>query len=382
MTKILYIGAAHFIGGAERVLLNFLSHVHPATINARVIIFGKTGAMSDALAKQQVKSLCVQHINFFTGSVWFRVPIIPFQYLWRLVKIFRYAIKYKPDIIHAWCLPAIDVSALLSILLRRPALATLHMSLTVRHVPEIRRLSIKISSAKITSFICVSEATKRAAIDGGVAEQKSITIHNGLPEPAPAFQKSTPLNEISKDRRKIRLSCIGVIQERKGQHVLLQAVHRLKKNGINNWELKIVGDVFRGIGTDYKKNLLAYVNSHNLSASVIFKGWSRDINSVYAHTDILVLPSIDFDPFPTVLLEATQIGIPAIAGTIGGIPEIIIDGDNGWLFPPGNVDALSHILADALEGKLTLSRNTPFRFTLDRQVKETLAIYSKLRGKH
>ena len=50
--------------------------------------------------------------------------------------------------------------------------------------------------------------------------------------------------------------------------------------------------------------------------------------------DVLLHASIEFDPYPTVLLEAARAGIPAVASNLGGSPEIITDGVNGFLFSP------------------------------------------------
>jgi glycosyltransferase involved in cell wall biosynthesis len=59
----------------------------------------------------------------------------------------------------------------------------------------------------------------------------------------------------------------------------------------------------------------------------------------------LVVPSSEFDPFPTVLLEAGQSGVPALASRVGGVPEIVADGQTGWLFQAGNVESAAQILS-------------------------------------
>jgi glycosyltransferase involved in cell wall biosynthesis len=52
--------------------------------------------------------------------------------------------------------------------------------------------------------------------------------------------------------------------------------------------------------------------------------------------DVLVVPSSEFDPFPTVLLEAGQAGVPVLAARVGGVAEIIVPEETGWLFEPGD----------------------------------------------
>ncbi len=59
-----------------------------------------------------------------------------------------------------------------------------------------------------------------------------------------------------------------------------------------------------------------------------------------ARSDAVILPSLCYENSPTVLYESFQSGVPVIASCIGGIPERVIDGENGLLFEPGSVDAL------------------------------------------
>jgi glycosyltransferase involved in cell wall biosynthesis len=61
--------------------------------------------------------------------------------------------------------------------------------------------------------------------------------------------------------------------------------------------------------------------------------------------DLLAVSSSEFDPFPTVLLEAGQSGIPALASRVGGVPEIVTDGQTGWVFEPGKAEQAAQILS-------------------------------------
>jgi len=65
---------------------------------------------------------------------------------------------------------------------------------------------------------------------------------------------------------------------------------------------------------------------------------------VFSEIDLLVMPSLG-ENYPFILREALYAGLPVVATAIAGVPEIIRDGENGFLIPPGDVEALADIFA-------------------------------------
>jgi glycosyltransferase involved in cell wall biosynthesis len=92
------------------------------------------------------------------------------------------------------------------------------------------------------------------------------------------------------------------------------------------------------------------------------------------HTDAVVLPSICYENSPTVIYEAFLIGVPVIASRIGGIPELIRDGETGLLVTPGSVEELAdamrriHGEREAWWGKTLSIREAAQPFALDKYV--------------
>jgi glycosyltransferase involved in cell wall biosynthesis len=87
--------------------------------------------------------------------------------------------------------------------------------------------------------------------------------------------------------------------------------------------------------------------SRDLTGTVAFLGWRTDIRSVMSGWDILALPSRE-ESFPIAALEAMGVGLPVVACAVGGVPELVIDGETGWLVPVGDVDALTERLGRLL----------------------------------
>jgi glycosyltransferase involved in cell wall biosynthesis len=92
-------------------------------------------------------------------------------------------------------------------------------------------------------------------------------------------------------------------------------------------------------GGKQEEALRALSSKLELDERVVFTGLTREMRSVYAATDLLMLTS-DTEGTPHVLLEAMGSGIPVIATAVGGIPEFITSGEHGLLVPPGDRDAL------------------------------------------
>ena len=76
-----------------------------------------------------------------------------------------------------------------------------------------------------------------------------------------------------------------------------------------------------------------------LVGKVRFLGWVDDLNSAFRRWDIFVMPSLE-EGFPIAALDAMAAGLPVVASSVGGIPELVVDGETGGLVPPSDVDAL------------------------------------------
>lgn len=148
--------------------------------------------------------------------------------------------------------------------------------------------------------------------------------------------------------------CVGRLVPAKGQHILLEACHRLKKRDID-FTLTLVGD-----GPD-RSSLESLCRSLDLTDRVTFTGavGQDEVPDLYRKADIFAIASFA-EGVPVVLMEAMAMEIPSVSTRITGIPELIDHGRTGMLCTPA--DALD--LADTLE---QLIRDPELRNTLGRQ---------------
>lgn len=155
------------------------------------------------------------------------------------------------------------------------------------------------------------------------------------------------------------LGCIGYLGSRKGQKFLIEAMSILASK-IPNVHLLIVGD-----GPD-KELLLSLSRNLNLENSITFIPFTIDPRQIYNIIDILILPSINKEGLPNVILEAFAMMVPVIATNIGGIAEIVVNYETGILIDPKISKQIENAVLELWDNKKLFKRikNNSKRFIL------------------
>lgn len=139
-----------------------------------------------------------------------------------------------------------------------------------------------------------------------------------------------------------RLLCIGRLCEQKGQLLLPEALHRLALRGVRP-QLVLAGD------GDLRQALEALIAHFDLARQVRITGWlsGEQLRQEILAARAVVLPSFA-EGLPVALMEAMALHRPVLSTYIAGIPELVQPGENGWLIPAGDLDALVQALGDIL----------------------------------
>ncbi|NMM27758.1 MAG: glycosyltransferase family 4 protein [Glaciimonas sp.] len=139
-----------------------------------------------------------------------------------------------------------------------------------------------------------------------------------------------------------RVVCVGRLCEQKGQLLLVNAVSQLLRKGIEI-ELVLAGD------GEMRAELEALITQRRLQGRVRITGWisSDQVRAEILATRALVLPSFA-EGLPVVIMEAMALRRPVLTTYVAGIPELVRPGENGWLFPAGDIDALAAALEEFL----------------------------------
>jgi len=181
-------------------------------------------------------------------------------------------------------------------------------------------------------LIVVGRASRRQALALGASPERTVVCENFAPNVEHVLEDVAPFHRPPAPR----LLFAGRLSEEKAPLVLLDA---MAASSIR-FELSIAGD------GPLLERVRVRVDELGLAPRVRLLGWSRDVGALMARHDLLVLPSLR-EGLPLVVLEAAVRGLPIVASDVGAISDVIVEGETGFLVPPGDSVALRKALEAA-----------------------------------
>ena len=171
---------------------------------------------------------------------------------------------------------------------------------------------------------------------------------------------------------------VARLEPEKGQRHLIDAMPAILRAVPETW-LAVVGE---GSEADALQARAASLGPE-VAARIVFTGRRDDVSALTADLTLAVLPSLR-EAQGISLIEAMARGVPVVASAVGGIPEVVTDGVDGRLVPPGDpaalADAIVELLRDpALRHRLGEAgrRTVADRFSIDAQVRAIQAVYDE-----
>lgn len=338
MTKILYIYTHTAFGGGETMLLRLMDGLNKQKFSPIVACSNENKRLIQELKEKSIKfiPLTVQNItseNKFLKAILQLPNFLKMNY--RIAQIIR---RESPDIIHV----NLFYSALFSIipakLYRKPFIWVAQTPSDLLKYKFFTRFLIWLSNKTILTcrdFI-------RIAKENNFNISKLQTIYTGL-KMDEFYQKENSGDTIEINGKEIKKPIIAMIgrfdRYQKGHQYFIEAAKVIKEK-ILNVNFLIVGGTVNPEEEKYKRELEDKVKELGLSDQVIFTGFYPDLIYLLSNIEIVIIPSL-YEAPSAVAMEAMAMKRPVVASNVGGIPEVVINGETGFLVPPKNPRAIA-----------------------------------------
>ena len=296
---------------------------------------------------------CLQTLCYGDGIIdniknnYLNIVLVPFF----LASFYLTALKYRKsiNIIHShWIFPSGLIGAILSRKYNIKHIITVHSGglFLLTRLP-LGTFILKFIYQHSDQVVCVSQELKRKIVDFLENSDKIIVLPTGI-DLNDDHQNKDNIKNYS-DKKSLKVLFIGRLIKIKGIEYLIKAVSQ-----INNVTLYIAGDGKR------QNRLKKLASQLNVKAEFLGFVSGDKKREVFEMIDIVVVPSIVLgggrsEGVPVVILESFKFGKPVIGSNIGGIPDVLEDGINGFLFEPCNILMLKNKL-EYIQNNLKLRR--------------------------
>jgi len=293
---------------------------------------------------EQVKSCSIEVVQ---------MPMERTFFFHRSVSFAKFLRDWDADLVH--CHSAVTGTILARIgayLAGVPLISHVHIENKFSDVRWIQKLQIildNITAIVADKIITISNATKSSLIDQGISSNKITVIHNGIS----LTEHFDDMPEIDQLRSTLGLQknshIVGTVARLcpvKGQREFILAARNIC-NLYPNTEFLVIGEDYEFEGK-YRSNLENLVKELDLEEFVHFLGFRSDVRRLIYCFEIFVLPSW-IEGLPVTILEAMAARKPVVATSVGGVPELVLDGETGILVPPRDVPGLSKAIESLLE---------------------------------
>lgn len=329
--RVLYVITSTIIGGAERKIHSMISGIDKSDFEvAGVISLKPSGPVAEAIKKSGVPVVSLD-MGYLPSM----------RDLGRLVREIE---KFKPDVVNAFLFRAIQFCRAARTYKRLDFKLVSSTEVNYRTRSLLIRWIDRFFKRNDELTVCESQTSADFLINNlGYSPSGIKVIKNGTDPCSWVFsmeERNQTRNWLKIPKDEILISSVGRLSKQKGHTYLIDAISRI------NPAVKVKCLI---IGTGPEKTSLENkIRAKGLQDKIILTGEKNNIKPWLCASDIFVLPSL-WEGIPIALLEAMAIGLPCLASSVDGIPEVIEDSKSGLLCPPKNPDALATALVRLCE---------------------------------
>lgn len=216
----------------------------------------------------------------------------------------------------------------------------------VPSIAHVHGLNSATCFRKSSAVIAVSNAVKEHLCNQGLDETKVHVVHNGLGlDHFVPCSKSDARARLGYDAESPLIGVFGRLSKEKGQGIALK-VMKILSGSVPNAHLLLVGQ-----GAD-RTALEETAQRLEIADKVRFTGFAEDVRTMMSACDLVVVPSLK-EGFGLTALESMALQRPVVASAIGGLREIVADGETGFLVTPGDAELFAQRIRQLIEDKDT-----------------------------
>jgi len=331
--RVLHLTSTRYgIGGVEKLLLDMSDKYDTEKFDVSYCnLFcdaGGKGVFPTALRERGLKFF---EIN---GNAWSDVPRMS-------LGLFKLLTRERFDIVHLHMLQATIVGGLAAKFARTSkVIVTKHYNDEMLKQSSVVKGLDNLFTKRADRVAAISSHVERDMVNLGIPEAKIKVIYNGTDIMAfdSRSQQKSSFN-VSKDLGPFLIGTVGSLTERKGHRYLFQAM-----SSIREWNphahLIVIGE-----GPE-KERLEKLRVELGLESAITMLGFQENVAPILKQLDVYVHPSVQ-EPFGIAVLEAMAAGKCVVATAVGGVPEIVVQGETGYLVPAQNSDQLSSAISAA-----------------------------------
>lgn len=366
-TNVLFLITSLNVGGAEMMLYKTVKYLDKMKFKPVVVSMVHPGHAGEM----------IRNLGITVYSLGMKEGFPDPRAFYNLIKIIH---QEKPLIIYSWMFHADLLGRIAGKLARIPVVIS---SVRNENIGGRRRERIlSITDFMVDKVVAVSKAAGEQQVTRGVTKRVKLEIiYNGIEMSSfnllPCFQKEGFKKKLAVPHDHQVLISIGRLVAQKNHELLLRAFAGIL-SAMNNCTLIVVGD------GSLREQLKKLAIELGISDNIEFLGTRTDVTELLAVADIFVLTSL-WEGLPNVVLEAMAAGKPVLATAVGGTPEIIVEGETGFLVEP-DIDLVTKKLKEAIslspEEKHAMGNAARKRieanFTMEKCVEKTQTLFNIL----
>jgi glycosyltransferase involved in cell wall biosynthesis len=339
MINVLFIHQSAELYGSDKTLLLLLTKLDKSRFNP-IVVIPFDGPLKEELEKKNIKVVITPVLKLYRKMF---TPKNIVSFLKQIKK--SVSILDKLNEVHKFDLIYSNTLAVLLGMIyakKRGVKHIWHVHEIIVHPKIIAAIFPKLLNSFSDLVVCNSNATKYNLVKRKKElEKKAIVIYNGLEQNSP-LKDFISREDFGFNSDDIIVTLVGRISRLKGHKLMLDVfMSRFSKKG--TIKLLFVGSPV--IGQEYYlEEIKNSILKNKMDNQVKMLPFTKDLNSIWQVSDIVVLPSTEAESFGLVAVEAMLAGKPVVASNHGGPTEIVLDNETGFLFEPNNENSLAMAL--------------------------------------